>query len=144
MATPADRKRMLATLHIAIGQLGLDDDTYRAWLETTFGVRSAGGLSVGQLGRALELLREMGWQPLAKPGRSTASPVARKIWALWHALGRAGKLEDDSNGALRAFVLKMTGATDPRFLDTQAAHKVIEGLKAWLDRDPVQRAAEPS
>jgi len=130
MADPAERRRALAQLHIAVGELGMDEETYRGWLQRELGVASAGLLSVPELHRALELLRQMGWAPAGGTGRPVASAQARKIWALWHAVARAGKLRDGSNAACRAFIRKMTGAADPRFLDGPAANKVIEALKA--------------
>lgn len=91
------------------------------------------------MSQAVEELREMGWVPTtkgkggAKPG-SNLTPQGRKIWALWHALNRAGALKDGSNAACRAFITRMTGAADVRFLDRAAANKVIEALKAWQER----------
>lgn len=132
---PDVRRRQLAQLHLAVKELGLDEETYRSWLQANLKVSSAKELGESGMRRALELLRGMGWSPHARPGEPKAGPQARKIWALWHRLARTGRLEDPSNAGCRAFVQRMTGVSDPRFLDAASAAKVIEGLKAWTERE---------
>jgi phage gp16-like protein len=140
--TPDERrKKDLAQVHLARKALGLDDETYRAFLRTRFKVESSAKLNADGLRRLLEAFREMGWAPTKKPGEK-ASPKVRKVWALWHALGRAGKLDEHSNKALRAFCQRQTGVDDPAFCDSRQLDAVIEALKAWQAR-PVQRQEQP-
>ncbi len=54
------RSRKLAAIHIAAGQLKLDDDTYRALLERVTGKRSAADLETREASAVLDELRRLG------------------------------------------------------------------------------------
>ncbi|OLN30426.1 Phage protein [Desulfovibrio sp. DV] len=66
---PESRKSLLAKIHIAKKDLGLDDDTYRAILERLADQDSAAALTVPQLVEVVAYLRKLGWQgpPAKKP-----------------------------------------------------------------------------
>lgn len=81
-------------IHIAIKELGIDDDTYRDILHVNFGVLSSKSLGPGQAGALLALLRAKGWRPKNKRdwgGKSqfikVNDPQQRKVLAMWNALG---------------------------------------------------------
>ena len=57
---PESRKSLLAKIHIAKKDLGLDDDTYRLRLERLTGKTSARDLTVPQLARIVADLRVPG------------------------------------------------------------------------------------
>ncbi|AVO36147.1 phage protein GemA/Gp16 family protein [Ottowia oryzae] len=61
---------------------------------------------------------------------------AAKIKWLWKKIGEVGGLRDASAAALLIFVGRHTGTgvDDVKFLPTADASKVIEALKAMLDR----------
>lgn len=90
-------KAQIVKIHIAIKELGIDDDTYRDILAINFDVTSSRDLAPEQAGVLLALLRAKGWQPKGKAGfrpwgrRSqyikTSDPQQRKVLALWNALG---------------------------------------------------------
>lgn len=89
-------KAQIIKIHIAIKELGIDDDTYRDMLAANFYVTSSRELSPEQAGVLLALLRAKGWKPKSKGGRSwggqnqyikTNDPQQRKVLALWNALG---------------------------------------------------------
>lgn len=61
------RKSLLAKVHIAKGQLKLDDEAYRSVL-ARFGVASSADLAVGDLEKLLHHFAKLGWQ--ATPGRT--------------------------------------------------------------------------
>jgi phage gp16-like protein len=54
------RARKLAAIHIAAGQLKLDDDTYRSILERVTGKRSAADLETREASAVLDELRRLG------------------------------------------------------------------------------------
>lgn len=54
------RSRKLAAIHIAAGQLGLADDTYRDILERVTGKRSAADLDMREASAVLDELRRLG------------------------------------------------------------------------------------
>ena len=94
MAAKTERNRLLAKVHIAKKDLGLDDDVYRELLDNMFGRRSAADLSTNDLFRLLRHFRSCGWRQ--KPSRSgwmdlpagiSMEAQKRYVAALWGALG---------------------------------------------------------
>ena len=130
------RRSLLARVHIAAKEMGLDEETYRDLLERETGQRSAAGLSDGQLERVLAGFRRRGWRPGRSGGWRPRSdkPWVRKAYALWGEAKRTGAFRDRRRSALRAFVQRQTDVEDPEWLTPQQAEKVIEALKAMIRR----------
>lgn len=77
------RKGLIASIHIARKDLGLDDEIYRELLFNVTGEVSSAKCSVKQLCAMLAELRKKGWKP------KTEDPLAslrKKIRAQCHAL----------------------------------------------------------
>ena len=130
--TPApNRRALLSRVHIARKELALAEDSYRAVLHRVTGHDSAAACTEAQLRAAIAEFGRLGWQPKTKRPLSK-KPHVRFIWALWGDL--RPKLRDGSAQAVRSFVQRQTGVTDPEWLDAPAAKKVIEALKAWQRR----------
>ena len=129
------RKRELAQIHMAKAALQLDDETYRSMLFTVARVNSAADLDFGGRRRVIEHLKSRGWKPgRAKRSKYAGDPLSGKIMALWLELRDQGVIEDASDHALAKFCRDVGGADRPEWLNNKQAHKVIEGLKAWLAR----------
>ena len=132
-----DRKSLIAKIHIAKAQLGLDDETYRALVLRVTGKTSSKDATTAKLVDLVNEMKAKGFQDSAG-FRKSDKPDVRKIHALWGELKRLGALDSPTKSALRAFCARMaaTGAasTDPEFLTVPQCRKVIEGLKAWIDR----------
>jgi hypothetical protein len=128
---------MLAKAHIAKKELGLDEDTYRDVLQRVTGHGSAKDCSPRELEKLLAELRRLGWKPKTRRPESK-SPRVRKVWALWGQMCRDSLVRAEGNSArrsaLRTFVEKLTGVTDPEWLTPEQASMVIEGLKHWRAR----------
>lgn len=90
MSQPDPRRRDLAAIHIAAKQLGLDDDAYRAMLQTVAGARSAADLDATGRRAVLNHLRRLIGRAAAHPaaarprnyGTEERGPLLRKIEAL--------------------------------------------------------------
>ena len=136
----ATQKALLAQIHMAQKALGMDEDTYRAVLMRVIGARSCAGVSARDLERVVDELKRLGWRPAPRKTafRPSDKPYVRKVWALWGALGRAGKLEHPTRQGLRAFVKRQTGKDDPEWLTPSDANKVIEGVKKIEERLPLR------
>lgn len=132
------RHRLLALLHLARRELGMDEATYRSWLQQQTGHPSAALCTEEELEAALQVLRKRGGARA-----SDLSPQARLIRALWAELYRMGGVRNPSLGALRRFVRRMTGLADERALSTHQASRVIEALKAWRNRLRKKQNPEP-
>jgi phage gp16-like protein len=107
-AIAAGRRRAeLAAIHVAVKQLGLDDLTYRTFLFTTTGRRSAAELSDGQRQQVIELLRSRGFRRTpAEERRARRMGDNRQlamVRGLWKKLLYAGALADPSERHLSAF-----------------------------------------
>jgi phage gp16-like protein len=148
MAQPAARPRakdgwraMLAKVHLAAKDLGLDEDTRRDVIErVTGGLRSAGACNQAQLHAVLAEFRRLGWKgPAARPkaagGRTPAtSSFARKARAMWISLHQLGVVRDPSERALEAFGARQLRVDRLQWADESQAHRLIEALKAMATR----------
>lgn len=129
-----NRRGLLASVHIARKDLGLDESTYRSVLEQVSGGRdSAAHLTDEELGAVLDRFRASGWSPRKR--RFSEKAHVRKVWALWGEMHRAGLVHGPMRAGLRSFVKRMTGLTDPEWLDPMQARTVIEALKQWRARE---------
>ncbi len=105
--TTKRRNALLAKIHIAVHQLGLDDDTYRDILQSRYRVRSAGKLAEWQMLDLLNDFRAKGWNDKSAPPATRAQPIniaidrealigkieallaeARRPWAYAHAMAK--------------------------------------------------------
>lgn len=129
-------RAQLAKIHIAKKELGLADETYQDILERLAGQRTAKGLSQQKLDLVLAELKRLGWQPShsKRKLKAAAKPYQRLIHALWRSCKDKGVIRDGSRKALRAFVEKRTGVSDPDFLSFNDATPIIEALKEMEKR----------
>jgi len=125
------RKSLLAKVHIAKKDLGLDDDTYRLMLETLTGADSAAKLTVPQLVRVVADLRKQGWQgqpqkPAAvRRGKPTARPEAAGYLAKIEALlAEAGRPWSYASGVAR----RMYRADSLEWLTAEQMRGVLTAL----------------
>lgn len=131
--TAADtaRTKRIQQVQIARKQMAMDEATYRAVLVRITGERSCTALDSAKLDRVIAEMKRLGWRPTGH--RPTARHAhVRKVYAIWTSM--APLLDDPSQPALRAFVVRQTGVTSPEWLDGQQGNLVIEGLKAWRRR----------
>lgn len=90
------RKSLLAKIHVAKKQLGLDDAEYRAMLEGNFGVMSAASLDLHELERMVFVMRSYGFAPKrghARRGESRKRDVPALLTACGDNLGRRALVE---------------------------------------------------
>lgn len=129
---PANRRALLAQIHMAQKQLALEEDSYRAILLRITGQGSAKDIPDGGLVAVVAEFRRLGWKDRPfRPG--SKKPHVRKVWAVWGSM--KGLLRDPSADGLRGYVKRMAGVDDPEWLTGEQANKVVEGLKAWKRRE---------
>jgi phage gp16-like protein len=128
------RRRELGHIHQGKTALQWSEEDYRFHLHNVTGKRSAAELDATGRRLILSHMASLGYRP--KGGNFRQFDQAEKIKWLWRKIGEAGGLRDPSAAALLAFVGRSTGmvVSDVKFLPTQDASKVIEALKAMLDR----------
>lgn len=132
--TPARTTPDLSSLRKALfaecRRAGMDDTMRHDWLLATCGKSSTKDMTARDFARCLDALKRGSKSTF----KASTKPQVRKIYAMWKALGDAGKLDNPFKPALRAWIHRMTGVDDPEWLDPGQAHQVIESLKSWEAR----------
>jgi hypothetical protein len=136
-------QKLLAKIHIAKKDLGLDDEIYRDILYRKFRVRSSKSLADSQANVLINHFKALGW--VGRRGDSgiarkyddvkgdlySASPqIKRKIEAMWHDLYRG----DDETKHLRQWLFNHFRVSDINFLDKRTAYDAVEALKQMAHR----------
>lgn len=133
-------KPQVAAIRTLQKRVGMDDDTYRAFLHTQAGVRSTKLLTASDAGRVIDALKDLAGQgkPLAK-GSVTGldTTVGRKLRALWISGWNLGLVRDRTDRAMLKFLERQTGVSHVKFLAPEHAYRAIEALKSMLSRGGV-------
>ncbi len=132
------RRALLAKVHLAKKELGLDDDTYRGVLLRVAQAVSAKDCTEAQLAAVVEDFVRRGWQSKVahRPGRSrpASHPVAGKARALWISLHQLGAIDDPSEAALEAFARRQLKVDRLAWVDQSLGYRLIEALKGIAER----------
>lgn len=132
------RQALVAKVHIAKKELGMDGVAYRAFLERVTGKNSAGRMTLPELDKVMQEFRSLGWKPKMRKARrhikKSPVPLIRKVYALWGDMCTEGYVDQPDRDGLRAFVKRMTGVEDPEWMDEPGARIVVEALKSWKSR----------
>lgn len=141
-AARSPRAAAIGKIKVGAKALALTDDSYRDLLHRLTGRRSAADLSDAQLGLVIEELDRLGAYRNQRSMRSYASPQARMVRGLWIELAEMGLVRDRRDGALDAFVRRLSHVDSARWLtDPAEAGKVIEALKAMRRRGEAQESS---
>jgi phage gp16-like protein len=150
------RLNLIAKIHIAKKQLGLDEDVYRDVLShVTNGKTSCSKMTETELEKVLSHFYKKGFKAKAPANKRRMSPPSsepvktpqiRKIRAIWITMYQHGIVRDNSEAALNAYVVRMTGKFNKgkgiesvAWLTPIAAETVLEALKLWHKREIMQR-----
>jgi phage gp16-like protein len=128
--TPATRNRLIAHIHAAAKELGLDEDTRRDLMERETGKRSASAMNDGELGKVVGALSELKKGSAASAARSFVpheDPQVRKVYAMWTALKRKGLV---TAAKPNGFAKRMAGVDSVEWATPEQLRQIIEGLKA--------------
>lgn len=127
---------LLAKIHIAKKDLGLDDDQYRDILRRITGKDSASKCSYTQMANVIEEFKSLGWKTVKKKKAFRTAPTdqIKKIYALWGELQQLGAVKTTDKTALDAFCKKYTDVDCVQWLDPAQQQKIIEILKKWIKR----------
>ena len=135
----------VAAIHVLKAKLKLTDEDYRVLIKGLTLKSSSKDMSQAERRQVREhmqrLAEKMG---VAKPthsrrntfdqAKAAASPMQRKVWALWLQLGRDGRIQDTSAQALNTFVRRQMGVDALRFCNWAQMTNLIEALKYWQQR----------
>lgn len=127
--------KLTSAIHVAKAHLGMDDDTYRAFLQSVTGKQSCAKMDNQELWRVMEALKKLGFTKTNanKGSPLPADPQSKKIRALWIAMADAGIVRNRSEAALEQYVKRITGQ-NLKGCTVKQCQTVIETLKKWIDR----------
>lgn len=125
------RRSLIAKVHVARKELGLDEETYRGVLAEVTGKTSAGDCDDHQLVAVLNHFKLRGFQVRT---RAADHPSARKARALWISLHQLGVVHNPSEKALEAFAARQLGCERMQWARQSDCFRLIEALKAMAER----------
>jgi phage gp16-like protein len=148
-----NRRHLYTLLHVGKQQLGWDEEFYRGiWLpmqgasKDKEGRYSASTLDIGQLYKAVEEMKRLGFKVKAKADTSrralAGDPQSKLIRALWLELHELGAVRSPSESSLANYVKRQTGVEDLHWLSSAQSSQVIEALKLWRKRAKKSTQAE--
>jgi phage gp16-like protein len=131
----------IAAIHTLKTKIKMAEGDYRFLLSQLTGKDSCKAMSPVELAKVRahfdNLAVRMGVasaKPAFAQAKAAASPKERKVWAMWNALGREGKLDKASPQALQAWVLRQTEVSNLRFCNDAQLDSLINSLKLWAGR----------
>ena len=138
----------IGAIHVLKAKLRLSDDDYRALLKGLTLKTSSKDMSPAEQQKVRDHMQSLAERmgvvqptrrrpmPAARFAKSKAdaTPKERKVWALWHQLGRDGVVRDTSPQALNKWVERQIGVSALVFANGAQLDTLIEALKAWQQR----------
>lgn len=137
-----------AAIHVLKSKLRLSDDDYRALIKGLTLKTSSKDMSDAERQKVRDHMQGLAERAgVVQPSRrrplpasrfakskADATPKERKVWALWHQLGRDGVVRDTSPQALNKWVERQIGVSAMVFANGAQLDTLIEALKAWQER----------
>lgn len=141
--TTQSRTALIALIHVAKRDLGMDDSTYRAALTTATQKASTKDMTAQELQAVLDHLKRKGFQIKPKAGTRPLADDAqsKKIRVLWLEMHAQGIVKAPGEASLAAYVKRLTKVDALQWLSTDQASTVIETLKKWQRRELAKKAA---
>ena len=138
----------IGAIHVLKAKLRLSDDDYRALLKGLTLKTSSKDMSPAEQQKVRDHMQALAEragvvQPTRRrpmpasrfaKSKADATPKERKVWALWHQLGRDGVVRDTSPQALNKWVERQVGVSALVFANGAQLDTLIEALKAWQQR----------
>ncbi|SFZ85980.1 Protein of unknown function [Devosia enhydra] len=125
----------LKAIHALARQLGMDEETRRAFSEREVGQRSLRAMSPSQQHQLVVAMKRAAGQDNSRT-TALAGPYAKKLQALWIAGWNLGIVQNREDKALLAFVKRQSGVDHTRFLlEADKAEAAIGALEAWIARE---------
>ncbi len=141
----------IAAIHILKAQLGMSEADYRVLLDGLTCKDSCKDMNDKELQQVRAHLhalavrsgvaqeRQSGasfTRSNAKVNKKPLEPLEKKVWAMWYALEKAGRISTATSSqarakALRAYVTRQTGVADMAFCTPSQLHNLIEAMKFW-------------
>lgn len=118
-----------ARIHIGKAKLGMDDDTYRAFLTRITGKTSSKDMSDGE--RAL-VLAEMTRLGAFKQARRLLTPQQRACMAKWYTLRKIGAVKSKHKTSFNRYIKERFGKWHLADLSDADTNKLFNMLEGWI------------
>lgn len=118
-----------ARIHIGQTALGMDDDTYRAFLQRLTGKTSSKDMTTAQ--RAL-VLAEMTHLGAFKDARRPLTRQQRACLGKWYELRRCGIVQSKDKSSFNRYIKRYFGKNNLADLSDGETNKLYNMLEGWL------------
>ena len=148
------KKQLIQLLHVARGQLNMDEHVYRQNLQAWCGKASSKDMSVPELEKAMAGMKRLGFKVVPKvkdkPAKKPLQPVQlKKLGQVWTQMAAQGLINNAGYTALEAWAIEqsrhLNGGAAIQKLEwmTDIAGPLIEQLKRWHRRLMLKQLGEP-
>ena len=113
-----------ARIHIGKARLGMDDDTYRAFLQRLTGKSSSKDMSTGQRARVLMEMTRLG---AFKDARQQRACLGK-----WYDLRKRGIVQSKDKSSFNRYIKRHFGKNNLADLADDETNKLYNMLEGWL------------
>ena len=117
-----------ARIHIGKARLGMDDDTYRAFLQRLTGKSSSKDMSTGQRARVLMEMTRLG---AFKDARRPLTRQQRACLGKWYDLRKRG-IVHSKDKSFNRYIKRYFGKNNLADLADDETNKLYNMLEGWL------------
>jgi phage gp16-like protein len=133
------RRALLAKIHIAIKDMGIDDELYRLILQEEFGAKSAAELGNRQLEQLVERFERKGWKPRRQSADDGRQQKTGQADALKEKVGQILLHSDFDEVRLRGLVRKICGVDHLEWCgDAVRLKKLLAVIGRMMDRGDIK------
>ena len=118
-----------ARIHIGKARLGMDDDTYRAFLQRLTGKSSSKDMSTGQRARVLMEMTRLG---AFKDARRPLPRQQRACLGKWYDLRKRGIVHSKDKSSFNRYIKRYFGKNNLADLADDETNKLYNMLEGWL------------
>ena len=118
-----------ARIHIGKARLGMDDDTYRAFLQRLTGKSSSKDMSTGQRARVLMEMTRLG---AFKDARRPLTRQQRACLGKWYDLRKRGIVHSKDKSSFNRYIKRHFGKNNLADLSDSETNKLYNMLEGWL------------
>lgn len=118
-----------ARIHIGQSRLGMDDDTYRAFLQRLTGKTSSKDMTVGERARVLAEMTNLG---AFKDKRRPLTRQQRACLGKWYDLRKRGVIKSKDKTSFNRYMKRHFGKNNLADLTDSETNKLYNMLEGWL------------
>jgi Mu-like phage E16 protein len=118
-----------ARIHIGKARLGMDDDTYRAFLQRLTGKSSSKDMTVGERARVLAEMTNLG---AFKDARRPLTRQQRACLGKWYELRKRGIVHSKDKSSFNRYIKRYFGKNNLADLADEETNTLYNMLEGWL------------